>query len=172
MYFRSGEPLPELSKCHHFKGSHWYKCQKPVTAGLMPSQVLNSSMTSPDYIQMSADKLSFNLSRKRTWRITIESCLFRACVQDLRSTLTWLNVHEKEMFHWCLPLPISSQWATLAILLQQGLSNSANCGLWVNFRQLPCFVNKALLKHTCSFVYTFSMAQLSSKGTNWISWLI
>lgn len=135
----------------------------------MPSQVLNSSMTSPDYIQMSADKVSFNLSRKRTWRITIESCLFRACVQDLRSILMWLNVHEKEMFHWHLPLPYFQPVSNFAILLQQGLSNSANSGLWVNFRQLPCFVNKALLKHTCSFVYTFSMAQLSSKGTNWTS---
>ena len=55
-------------------------------------------------------------------------------------------------------------------LLQFYFSSYANCGLWVNFCQLPCFVNKALLKHTCSFVYTFSMAQLSSKGTNWISW--
>ena len=48
---------------------------------------------------------------------------------------------------------ISSQWATLAILFQQGLSSSANCGLWVNFCQLPCFVNKVLLKHTCSFTH-------------------
>lgn len=46
----------------------------------MPSQVLNSNMTSPEYVQMSADKVSFNFPGKRTWRITIEGCLFRAYI--------------------------------------------------------------------------------------------
>lgn len=49
-----------------------------MTAGLMPSQVLNSNMTSFEYVQMYVDKVSFNLPRKRTWRNTIEGYLFRA----------------------------------------------------------------------------------------------
>lgn len=36
-----------------------------MTAGLMPSQVLNSNMTGPEYVQMYVDKVSFNLPRKK-----------------------------------------------------------------------------------------------------------
>lgn len=43
----------------------------------MPSQLLSPNMTSPEYIQMYVDKVSFNLPRKRTWRNTTECCLFR-----------------------------------------------------------------------------------------------